>query len=136
MKRKAEGIVIALSGKTAKVRMSGQIYCESCESQLVGNASIMDVYNPVDATVGQRVIIDLPEASLRVAFIVFILPLITTFLGFLAGVWISQKYGFPALLSEVGASIAALALTLIYIKYFNRTKTSMMPVITNVKRVP
>lgn len=132
MKRKAEGIVIALSGKTAKVRTSGQIYCESCESQLVGNSSVMDVYNPVAAAVGQRVIIDLPETSLKVAFIVFILPLITTFLGFLTGVWISQNFGFPALLSEVGASIVALVLTLLYIKYFDRTKTNMMPVIAQI----
>jgi len=134
VKKESKGIVIALDDKIAKVKAGSNSDCECCESSLVDRAAVMDVYNPVDAKVGQRVIIEIPEANLRAAFIVFLLPILTTFMGFLIGVWISQKYGFPALLSEVSASIAAFVLTLLYIKYFDRsmTKTKMMPVITDV----
>jgi len=135
VKKEEEGIVIALNGKIAKVRASRHSECESCGACAGDNATVMDVYNPVDAKVGQRVIIEIPEDNmLKAAFIVFLLPLLTTFMGYLIGVWISQKYGFPALLSEVSASIVAFVLTLLYIKYFDRsmTNTKMMPVITDV----
>jgi len=133
VKKEAEGIVIALDGKIAKVKANSHSDCECCEACLVDKATVMDVYNPVDAKVGHRVIIEIPEANLKAAFIVFLLPLLTTFMGFLIGVWISQNYGFPALLSEISASIVAFVLTLLYIKYYDRSiKTKMMPVITGV----
>jgi len=54
-------------------------------------------------------------------------------MGFLIGVLISQEFGFPALLSEVSTSIVAFILTLLYIKYYDRSiKTKMIPVITDV----
>jgi len=135
VKKETEGIVIALDGKIAKVRASRHSDCESCGACPGDKATVMDVYNPVDAKVGQRVIIEIPEANmLKAAFVVYLLPLLTTFMGFLIGVWISQKYGFPALLSEVSASIVAFVLTLLYIKYFDgsMTKTKMMPVVTDI----
>lgn len=100
----------------------------------VDRATVMDVYNHVDAEVGQRVIVVTPEVNmLKAAFVAFFLPLLTTFMGFLIGLWMSQKYGFPALLSEISASIVAFVLTLLYIKYYDRSiKTIMMPVITGI----
>ncbi len=135
MKKETEGIIIALDGKIAKVRASRHSDCENCGACPGDMATVMDVYNPVDAKVGQRVVIKIPEANmLKAAFIVYLLPLLTTFMGFLIGLWISQKYGFPALLSEVSLSIVAFVLTLLYIKYFDRSmsKTKMLPVITDV----
>ncbi|OPY56263.1 MAG: SoxR reducing system protein RseC [Pelotomaculum sp. PtaU1.Bin035] len=135
VKKKTEGIVMALDGKMAKVRASRHSDCDSCGACPGDKATVMDVYNRVDAKVGQRVVIEIPEANmLKAAFVVYMLPLLTTFTGYLIGVWISQKYGFPALFSEVGASIAAFVLTLLYIKYFDKSmaKTKMMPVITDV----
>jgi len=135
VKKETEGIIIALDGKIAKVRASRHSDCENCGACPGDMATVMDVYNPVDAKVGQRVVIKIPEANmLKAAFIVYLLPLLTTFMGFLIGLWISQKYGFPALLSEVSLSIVAFVLTLLYIKYFDRSmsKTKMLPVITDV----
>ncbi|OPX84608.1 SoxR reducing system RseC family protein [Pelotomaculum sp. PtaB.Bin117] len=134
MKKEAEGIVIALDGRIAKVKVGRDSDCECCEACLVDRASVTDVYNPVDATVGQRVIIEIPEDNMLIAaFIAFLLPLLTTFMGFLIGVLISQEFGFPALLSEVSTSIVAFILTLLYIKYYDRSiKTKMIPVITDV----
>lgn len=129
MKRE-EGIVIALDGKIAKV----QKRYGDCECH--GNmATFMDVCNSVDAKVGQRVIIEISEANmLKAAFIVFFLPLLSAFFGFLIGRWISQKYGYPVLLSEVSASIAAFVLAIFFIKNYDKSmsKTKTMPVITDI----
>jgi len=130
-----EGIVVALDGRIAKVQAKKHSDCECCGACSGDMATIMDVYNPVDAKVGQRVIIEIPEDKmLKSAFIVFLLPMITTFMGYLIGVWISQRYGLPAMSSKVGASIVAFALTLLYIRYYDRSmaKTKMMPVITDI----
>ncbi|MDD4169098.1 MAG: SoxR reducing system RseC family protein [Desulfotomaculaceae bacterium] len=135
MKKGAEGIVIALDGKIAKVKASRHNDCDNCGACPGDNATVMDAYNQVDAKVGQRVNVEIPEANMvKAAFIVYLLPLITTFMGFLIGLWISQKYGFPALLSEVSASIVAFVLTILYIKYVDRsmTKTTKMPIIRDV----
>lgn len=135
MKREAEGIVIALDGKIAKVKASRHSDCENCGACPGDLATVMDVYNPVGAKLGQRVNVEIPEANMvKAAFIVYLLPLITTFIGFLIGVWISQKYGFPELLSEVSAGVVVFVLTILYIKYFDRSmkKKTMMPVIKDV----
>ncbi|OPY61549.1 MAG: SoxR reducing system protein RseC [Pelotomaculum sp. PtaU1.Bin065] len=135
VKKEAEGIIITMDGKIAKVRASRHSDCDSCGACPGDKATVMDAYNRVDAKVGQRVIIQISEAHmLKAAFVVYMLPLLTTFMGFLIGMWISHKYGFPVLLWEVGASIAAFVLTLLYIKYFDRsmTKIKVMPVITDV----
>lgn len=135
VKKEEEGIVIAIDGKMAKVRASRHSDCENCGACPGDLATVMDVYNPVDAKVGQRVSIEISETNmLKAAFIVYLLPLLTAFIGFLFGRWVSQNYGFPALLSEVGATIIAFVLTLVYIKYYDRAmkKTTMMPVIKNV----
>lgn len=135
MKKETEGVVIALDGKVAKVRASRHSDCESCGACPGENAMVMDVYNPVDAKVGQVVAIEIPEAyMLKAAFVVYFLPLLAAFAGYLIGVWISQKYGFPALLTEISASIIAFLLSLLYIKYFDRSmgKTKKMPFITDI----
>lgn len=135
MKRESEGIVIAIDGQIAKVKASRHVDCASCGACPGDLAAILDVYNPVAAKVGQRVMIQIPETHmLKAAFIVYLLPLITAFAGFFAGRWIAQKFGLPVLLLEVGVSFVAFALTLLYIKYYDKamTKTKMMPVITSI----
>ncbi|OPX89989.1 MAG: SoxR reducing system protein RseC [Pelotomaculum sp. PtaB.Bin104] len=135
MKKETEGVIIALDGKIAKVRASRHSDCESCGLCPGDSATVMDVMNQVQAKPGQRVIVEIPEEKMvKVAFIVYFLPLITTFIGFLIGMWIAQKYGFPTLLSEISASVTAFVLTLLYIKYFDRSmsKTRMLPVIKAV----
>jgi len=135
MKKETEGIIIALDGKIAKVRASRHSDCESCGACPGDKAAVMDVYNQVGAKVGQRVIFQMPEANmLKAAFIVYMLPLLTTFAGFLIGLWISQAYGLPAVISKVGASVVALVLTLLYIRYYDRSmaKRKMLPVITDI----
>lgn len=135
VKKEEEGVVIALEGKIAKVRASRHSDCESCGACPGDKATVLDVYNQVDAKLGQRVMITIPEANMvKAAFIVYVLPLITTFIGFLIGVWLSQKYGFPALFTEVCTSIVGFVVAIIYIKYFDRSmsKTATMPLITDI----
>jgi len=135
VKKEEEGIVISLDGKIAKVQAKKHSDCEACGACSGDMATIMDVYNPLNARVGQRVIIKIPEDKmLKSAFIVFLLPMITTFMGYLIGVWISQKYGLPAMSSKVGASVVAFVLTLLYIRYYDRSmaKAKTMPFITDI----
>lgn len=138
MKKETEGIVIAIEGDIAKVKASRHSDCESCGACPGDKAAVLDVYNPLGATIGQKVNIEIPEAKmLKAAFVVYMLPIITTFAGFFFGVWLAEKYVLNEVLTEVSTSVAALLITLIYIKMFDRStsgKKKMMPVVTRILR--
>lgn len=133
MKEEAEGVVIALEGDVAKVRTSRHSDCDDCGMCPGDSAAILDVRNTLDAKVGQRVVIQLPESHmLKAAFVVYLLPLLATFAGFLLGMWIAQKFALPVLLLEVGVAAVAFVLTLLYIRSYDRfmARTKTMPMIT------
>lgn len=136
MKKKEEGVVIALEGQVAKVRASRHNDCESCGACPGDNAMIMDVYNPLEAKVGERVLFEMAAGSnmVKAAFIVYILPLLTAFLGFLIGRWAAYTFAWPVLTLEVIGTIVAFLLALVYVKSYDRSmaKTKMLPVIVNV----
>lgn len=135
MTKEEEGVVIAITGDVAKVRASKHDDCDSCGSCAGTAAAIMDVYNPVKAQLGQRVKFELREdKALKAAFVIYVLPLIAAFLGYLLGSWMALKFDLTALYMEIGGCLLGFGLALAYIKVYDRSlsSSSKLPVIKEI----
>lgn len=134
MLKEQDGIVIALDDKTAKVKASRHSDCENCGNCPGANAIIIEALNPVHASPGQAVKFQIKEVNmLQAAFNVYILPLIAAFIGVIAGRWVALYLGQPVLYWEIGGVVLAIAVSLVYIKHFDRSaKRNMLPVITQI----
>ncbi|MBP1765422.1 MAG: positive regulator of sigma RseC/MucC [Firmicutes bacterium] len=82
MEKQQEGIVIETRGDMARVKTSRHNDCENCGACPGNSAIVLDARNPLDAKIGQRVVIEIQEVNmLKAAFIVYVLPLLAAFAG-------------------------------------------------------
>lgn len=128
-----EGIVLEISGRTAKVKTSRHNDCENCGACPGNSAIIVDAYNPLAASVGQHVALEVQEVNmLKAAFIVYILPLIMVFAGAILGTYIAAYVGVNELAAQFTGGVFAFSLSVWYIKYFDyssQANEKMRPVI-------
>ncbi|MFL0196518.1 SoxR reducing system RseC family protein [Clostridium sp. WILCCON 0269] len=136
MKRESEGIVIETGGDFAKVRASRHGDCKNCGACPGDNATILEAKNPIRAEAGQHVILEMKEQNMvGAAFIVYIMPIIAVFLGVLVGTWISNISGYYMRPLQVIGGIVFFAISLIYIKVFDKATAkndSTKPVIKRI----
>lgn len=135
MQKQEEGIVIALENNIAKVIVKRHSHCESCGSCPGNNAMVLEALNDIGAKVNQRVYYTIQQRSmLLAAFVVFILPLISSVLGYLVAEKLAINFqiltGWPGF---AGATVGFLA-GLVAVRYYDRAvrAKSMMPVITQI----
>lgn len=133
MKKEQEGIVVDTAGSTAKIRVSRHGDCKNCGSCPGDSAMVLDAGNPINAVPGQHVVFEVKEVNmLKAAFIVYILPLIATFIGVIAGEWVAKKTGYSDMAFEIAFGTVAFVLSVVYIKKFDksaRADINMQPVI-------
>ena len=116
-----DGIVIELSGKTAMVKVSKHGECKDCGACPGSEAVIVTVLNKKGARIGQRVSFEVKESNaLKAAFIVFVLPLIVTFIGILAGGKIAADLNGNIMIGKILCGAAAFILAAVFIKYFDK----------------
>lgn len=136
MDKQQEGIVIELTGEMARVKTSRHNDCENCGACPGNSAIVLDVRNPVGAKVGQHVIVEVQEVGmLKAAFIVYVLPLLAIFAGAAMGYFLSDYLNKAALWFEVSGGLIAFVISVIYIKFFDRsarTDAKMQPVIVSI----
>lgn len=136
MNSQQQGIVISVAGEMARVKTSRHNDCENCGA-CPGNAAIvLDARNPLGAKPGQAVMLEVQEVGmLKSAFIVYMMPLIAMFLGALAGGWAAERLAHDALWFQIGGAVAAFAVAVLYIRYFDRSardNKNLQPVITRI----
>lgn len=136
MNKQQEGVVISVAGEMARVKTSRHNDCENCGA-CPGNAAIvLDARNPLGATPGQQVLIEVQEVGmLKSAFIVYMLPLISLFLGAVAGSYAADQAGAGSIWYQVAGALIALAVAIAYIRYYDksaRANKNMQPVITRI----
>lgn len=133
MKKEQEGIVIDTAGSVAKIKVSRHGDCKNCGSCPGDSAMVLDAQNPINAKPGQHVVFEVKEVNmLKAAFIVYILPLIATFIGVAAGQLLAKKLGYNVSTFQIIGGVAAFILSTIYIKKFDKSAgsdISMQPVI-------
>lgn len=93
-----EGVVIAVDGDKARVRVDRSDACSRCRVCVpMGDGTmVIGAKNAIGAGVGERVGVEIDDSRrLRAAFMVFILPLAGLFAGCLAGLALSgsEKIG-------------------------------------------
>lgn len=86
--------VIGISGQKAKIKLVGSAACKGCPggglcSMLGRRYMMLEAENPLGAKTGQEVIVSIPtESELKAAFIVFIIPTISLFIGAILGYYL------------------------------------------------
>lgn len=136
MVKRQEGVVLEVTGKTAKLKASRHNNCESCGACPGNSALVLEAKNPVGALPGQRVEFEIREAGmLKAAFIVFVLPLAAAFIGGISGGMLAANAGYDAQLPEIIGGVLSFGLAVMYIKYVDvsiRSDVKMQPVITRI----
>ncbi|SDE73635.1 hypothetical protein SPACI_019600 [Sporomusa acidovorans DSM 3132] len=137
MEKQQEGIVLEVFDGLAKVKASRHSDCENCGSCPGNKAIVVEALNPVGAQQGQRVAFEIKEVNmLKAAFIVYILPLIAAAAGVFAGTYLAvAQQAADSLMYQIAGGVAAFGLSMLYIKYFDRsarTNDNMRPVITRI----
>ncbi|MDZ5724128.1 SoxR reducing system RseC family protein [Acetobacterium sp. K1/6] len=136
MRREETGIVIETSENKAKVKASRHGDCENCGVCPGDNAMVVDVQNPIDAKIGQRVAFEIQEVNmLLAAFVVYIMPLLAIFAGAISGGMLGNNLGQNVLACQIGGGIFFFAIAVVYMKRYDRAvkkNDKLLPVITKI----
>lgn len=121
MKKESEGIVIETTEGFARVKASRHGDCKNCGACPGDNATVLDAKNPIGAKAGEHVILEIREQNMiKAAFIVYIMPIISIFLGVLVGTWIFKFIGLHEMVFKVAGGAVFFIISLVYIKIFDR----------------
>lgn len=123
MKNELIGIVTEARGEFALVRPVSHTSCDSaycCQGEGVSK-SVIEMRNEVNANEGDKVVFEAKEVGMiRVAFIVFILPLVLAFLGAVAGWYMSGKLAINAQIAAIFCGTIFFIISIIIIKIYEK----------------
>lgn len=120
MKESIECIVVDAEQDTVKVRVKMHSDCSSCGICEGSNAVYYEAINKVNAKCGQSVILEIEKQSiLKIAFMVFILPMIIIAASSIIGVCEARIMHISATLLAILLSLIALIPTFIYIRKYD-----------------
>ncbi|MEG6584532.1 SoxR reducing system RseC family protein [Dendrosporobacter sp. 1207_IL3150] len=126
-----EGVVIEVNDDTAKVKTSRHNDCANCGACPGNSAMVLEAYNDLSAKAGQRVVVKIqPDNMLKAAFIVYVLPLVASLLGVIAGTVLAEKLGISAVWFQIGGGCSTFLLSIWYIRYYDyhaRTNAKSRP---------
>lgn len=131
-----QGLVIEVNNDVAKIRVGRHSDCKNCGACPGSDSIIISANNKIGAKPGQRVSFEVKEANfLGATFIVFILPLISLFIGVMLGKFIGENLGLSIPMFQVIGGIIALALAIIIIRKADknaRLNKKTLPVIVRI----
>jgi len=117
-KRGEVGQVIDVKQNIAIISMTRNEACQQCGACSHGHRSeemILEAKNLCNAKVGDKVVIDLSSSDfLKATFIMYGLPLILLFTGFIIGYYGSYKLGYTSLQEPMGVLFGFLFMTFSY----------------------
>lgn len=115
-----EGLVVEVTGNVAKIKAGRHNDCKNCGACSGSNSIIVCALNKKGAIPGQRVEFEVKESNALVAaFMVFMFPLISVFLGVLLGKYIALFIGGSSTGFEIVGGLITFILTIVCIKVFN-----------------
>ncbi|MGE5390751.1 MAG: SoxR reducing system RseC family protein [Deltaproteobacteria bacterium] len=134
MPDQVEGVVIETNGETAKVRCSVHSDCENCGVCPGADAMIIEVDSVEGLKPGDSVLVDNRESNMaRVAFMVYIFPLLVVGCGIILGYYLSLRFMFSQALSmTIGGLVFGVA-AIIIIKHVDKSLQSAKPIIRPIK---
>lgn len=138
-----EGIVIQIFDEKARVRTTKSSACEGCAAASFchpekGSEMIIEVINPINAKVGERVKIGLkPGVYLKASFLVYMVPIIAFIIGAIIGKELAASFLHtkdPDLWAIIGGAVLLIP-TFTLMRLYNRKiekDKSYQPVILEV----
>lgn len=138
-----DGIVIEIHGEFAKVEAKRSLACEGCVSKDTckpdGNSSmVVEVLNPVNARVGDRVNFEISSGVLiKAAFLIYLIPVIFLSIGAWLGRELADMY-FQQKNKETVSVISAIisfimgTMLLIIVNRFYKDNKKYKPVIKEI----
>ncbi len=111
-----EGVVLETSETKALVRIQQSSSCATCKSRescdiSSGNHTEIEVSNELQAKIGDRVQISLPESTLlKLSLLVYILPVIALVAGSCVGAGLATVLDTDSTLTSVIAGCSAMAM--------------------------
>ena len=119
-----QGLVIEVIDDVAKIRVGRHSDCTNCGACPGSDIVIISANNKLGAKVGQRVDFEVKEVNVLIgAFTVFVLPLITAFVGVLLGRLIGKYIGSNINVFQIAGGIIAFLLSMIIVKLFDKAAT-------------
>lgn len=120
MENVQEGVVLNNEGEFARVSVQAHSSCESCGA-CESSKMVILAYNTLNAKPGQQVRFVMQEGNMmRIAFILFVLPLLSIFAGAFLGYLASIYFHWNQTASMVIAGGALFALSILNIVFFDR----------------
>jgi sigma-E factor negative regulatory protein RseC len=122
------GEVIRTEGDMAFVKVRRSSACGTCSSKgachsLGGGGDLeVDVVNRAGASVGDRVVLEIPTSSVvKIAFLVYMVPVVGLVAGALLGLELGKAYGVNSELCALGGSLILFALAFTFVKVLGTT---------------
>ena len=120
-----QGLVIEVINNIANIKVGRHSDCSNCGACSGSDSVIISANNQIGAKVGQRVVFEVQEVNvLRGAFIVFVMPLISAFIGVLIGNFVGKYIGHNVNTFQIIGGIIAFLLSLIFVKLFDKAATT------------
>jgi sigma-E factor negative regulatory protein RseC len=116
-----EGMVMETHDGVASVKIGRHSECENCGACPGGGAALVRTKNGVDAKAGQRVLVEVQsDQTLKGAFLVFILPLVSLFAGVYLGGLASAALSLGALPGRIAGGVVLMGLAVLAIHLTDR----------------
>jgi sigma-E factor negative regulatory protein RseC len=137
-----DGVVLEVRSDGVLVQPERGERCEGCSTQFCrtdeGGGLIIEAKDPIGAKVGQRIRLEIQEASLtEYSFYLYGLPLVALVIGAFGGTWIGSRLGLGsgtdviAVAAALGLTVAALLFSKSRIRKMEASK-SYQPVVIEI----
>lgn len=127
-----QGIILKVTGERALVKVKRSSMCEGCNSSgachSLGGANEMEAeaLNLAEASEGDHVLLSMnPRSVLKIAFLVYLVPVIALVIGAIVGEKYASRYSFSPEFGAFFLAVIAFTVVMIPIKYIgNKMGTS------------
>ena len=115
-----EGFVTEVDGEYAKVRPKRHTECDDCQACMAPEMVIL-AYNPLKAPVGQEVRYhQAQQGILLIAWVLFVQPLLSVFLGLWLGSLAAPLLGWPSAATMVMGAAVLFAVAVVFVLRFDK----------------
>ncbi len=120
-----EGVVLEASKRKALIRIQQGSACASCNSRdsceiSSGDNMTIEVSNDLQAKIGDRIQISLPESTLlKLSLLVYLLPVVALVLGACVGAELATILDMDSTVTSVVAGCAAMAIVFCVLRWLD-----------------
>jgi len=132
-----EGFILSVDGDLAKIRVAPNADCDNCGQCAIAHVEII-AYNAINAAIGEKIKFTMVHDSMiKIAFMIFIFPLISIFAGIYSGSLLASSLKISETAGSVSGALMFLAAAVLiiysYDKKYKLNKSNFPQVIEVIK---